>query len=63
MKDGAKRGLTLEEATQPALSEPGTEFQAWQDEQTRQAIKEADSGDFATPEEVKATIRKYVPHG
>ena len=40
-----------------------TDDQAWQDEQTRQAIKEADAGDFATAEELKATIQKFVPNG
>ena len=62
MKRTQKRPLTLEEATQPLTEEPSAGIRAWQDEQTRQAIREADAGDFATAEEVKAVIRRYVPH-
>ena len=36
--------------------------QVWQDEQTRKGIEEADSGDFVTAEELKATINKFVPN-
>ena len=54
---------TLDEATKPAASAPSAEIMAWQDEQTRQAVKEADAGDFATAEELKSTVRKFVPHG
>lgn len=59
----SKRPLTLDEATKPATAKPDAALEAWQDEQTRRAIKEADAGDFATAEEVKATVRKYVPRG
>ena len=61
LQDGVL-SLTLEEATQPLTEEPSAGIRAWQDEQTRQAIREADAGDFATAEEVKAVIRRYVPH-
>ena len=44
-------------------TKPDADLEAWQDEQTRKAIKEADAGDFATAEEVKATVRKHVPNG
>ena len=58
---------TLEEATKPVAKpmdiEPDAKLSAWQDEQTRLAIEEADAGDFATAEEMKATIRKFVPNG
>lgn len=55
--------LTLDEATKPTTTEPDAEVKAWQDEQTRQALKEADAGDFATAQELKATIRKFVRNG
>jgi hypothetical protein len=32
--------LTLDEATKQATTEPDVEVQAWQDEQTRQRLKE-----------------------
>lgn len=63
MKDTSKRPLTLDEATRPATTEPSAGVESWQDEQTRQAIREADAGDFATAEEVRATARKFVRHG
>ena len=52
---------SLDEATKPVTRAGGAKAQAWQDAQTRKALEEADAGDFATPEEVKATIRKFVP--
>lgn len=58
-----QRPLTTDEATKPAKSKPSAEIDAWQDEQTRRAIKEADAGDFATAEELKETVRKFVPSG
>lgn len=63
MNNTEKRPITLDEATLPVTEEPSAELQAWHDAETRQAIEEADVGDFATPEEVRAVIRKYVPHG
>ena len=63
MTGTTKRPLTIDEATKPVTIRPSAADQAWQDEQTRQAIKEADAEDFATAEELKATIRKFVPDG
>ncbi|MDD9902053.1 MAG: hypothetical protein OXT06_00645 [Rhodospirillaceae bacterium] len=54
---------TLEEATKPISVEPSADVEAWNDEQTRKAIEEADAGDFATREELIATVRKFVPNG
>ena len=58
-----QRPLTTDEATKPAKLKPSSEIDAWQDEQTRRAIKEADAGDFATADELKETVRKFVPNG
>ena len=63
MSDIKQKPLTLDDATKPAAVEPKADVMAWQDEQTLQAVKEADAGDFATAQEVKATVRKFVPHG
>lgn len=63
MADIAKRPLTMDEATRPGATAPDAGDQAWHDEETRKAIKEADAGDSAAAEQVKATVRKYVPHG
>ncbi len=62
-KTRTKRPLTLDEATKPTSAEPDADLEAWQDQKTRQAIKEAEAGDFATPEEVRTVVRKYVPDG
>jgi RHH-type transcriptional regulator, rel operon repressor / antitoxin RelB len=35
------------------------ELDLWQIEQTKQAISEADAGDFATPAELQAVLSKY----
>ena len=35
------------------------ELDLWQIEQTKQAIAEADAGDFATPAELQAVLTKY----
>ena len=35
------------------------ELDLWQIEQTKQAIDEADRGDFATPAELQAVLAKY----
>lgn len=60
MSSTAKRPLTLDEATKAAAGKPDPRNEAWHDEETRRAIKEAEAGDFATAEEVKATIRKFA---
>jgi len=63
MDDTTSKPLTPREATQPASEEPSAEIKAWQDAKVRAAIKAADAGDFATPEELTATIGKYLPNG
>ena len=63
MSDKEQKPMTLDQATKPVTKKPESELEAWQDEQTRKAIEEADAGDFATAEEMKATVRKFVPDG
>ncbi len=58
-----ERPLTIDEATRPVSTPASADVRTWHDEQTRQAIEEAEAGDFATAEELKTTVRKYVPHG
>ena len=52
-----------DEATKSATMRPSAPFEAWRDEETRRAIREADAASLVTPEEVKAIIREFVPHG
>lgn len=39
------------------------ELNEWQTNEVRQALKEADKGDFATEEEVEAVFAKWEKHG
>jgi len=59
----AKRSLTADKATKPVSAGPNADLEAWHDQKTRQAIKEAEAGDFATPDEVKRVVRRYIPGG
>ena len=63
MTDADQKPSKLDEATKPVTKKPSADVQAWHDKQTRKAIEEADAGDFATDEEVEATVRKFVPNG
>ena len=63
MNDTDQKPPTLEAASEPVTTSPDADVEAWQDEETRKAIVEADAGDFATAEEVKVTVRKFVPNG
>ena len=62
MDDTKHKPITRDEATQAKAKQPTAKVRTWQDKQTRQAIKEADAGDFATVEEMKSTVRKFVPN-
>ena len=53
--------LTVGAAAKPTADTPAADDHAWQDEQTRQALAEADAGDFASAEEVMSVVRKFVP--
>ena len=63
MASVSKRPLTIDEATRPVTTEPSADVRAWQDAKVRAAIKAADAGDFASEEEVRRVVQKYVPHG
>lgn len=39
------------------------ELNEWQLSEIQSAIKEADAGDFATPQELEATLAKWMDHG
>jgi predicted transcriptional regulator len=62
MKETAGVHLTLAEALRPVDGEPTPDMRAWQDAKVRSAIAAADAGHFASTEQVKAVVRKYVRH-
>ncbi len=37
------------------------DLESWQIEQIQQGLREADAGDFATPEEVEAAFARWAP--
>ncbi len=59
----SKPPLTVDEAINPTSEEPTAEVTAWQEAQIRRGIAAADAGKFVTDEELKAIVRKYLPHG
>lgn len=63
MTQDDKKPLKTSKAVEPAGVTPQKDDQAWHDELTRQAIREADAGDFATSAELKATVLKFVSVG
>jgi predicted transcriptional regulator len=60
MKTRTEPRPTLDELTRPAGAPRDSALQAWHDAETRKAMAEADAGDFATADEVTATVRKFV---
>jgi len=52
---GRKKGFLIAQAVEAYL-----ETQAWQVEETLEAIQEAEAGDFATDEELRAFRAKWV---
>ena len=55
--------ISFDDAVSPAQDEPAPDVVAWQTEQLKQRHKDADEGRFASPDAVKAVIRKFVPNG
>jgi predicted transcriptional regulator len=55
--------LTTEEAATPSPLEAAEEVRAWQVEKIKAGLKAADEGRFASPEAVRAVIRKFIPNG
>jgi predicted transcriptional regulator len=55
--------LSLDEAVFPAPVEPDADVRAWQDRKIKRGLSDADAGRFASPEAVKAVIKKFIPNG
>lgn len=59
-----KDQISIADAISPLPGdEPGADVLAWQVEKLRERHKAADAGRFASPEAVKAVIRKFIPDG
>ena len=61
MASVSKQPPTIDEATKPVTTKPSADVGAWQDAKVRAAIKAADAGEFASDEEVRRVVQKYVP--
>jgi predicted transcriptional regulator len=58
-----QKPISFDEATFPATEEPAADVGAWQAKQIKAGLKDADEGRFATTEEMKATLQKFIPIG
>ena len=52
--------ISIADMISPDTTEPSQEVLAWQAEQVRRGLKDADEGRFASPEAVEAVIQKYT---
>ena len=53
---------TAKEATSPVIGEATADVRAWQAEKIKR-VKAANEGRFASPQAVKAVVRKFIPNG
>jgi predicted transcriptional regulator len=58
-----QKPLSTDEAVLPSGHEVSAEVRGWQAEKIKSGLKAADEGRFASPEAVKAVIRKFIPDG
>ena len=54
---------TAKEATSPVIGEAIADVRAWQAEKIKAGLKAADEGRFASPQAVKAVVRKFIANG
>ena len=58
-----QKPLSSDEAIFPASNEVTSEVRAWQAAKIKAGLKAADEGRFASPDAVKAVVRKFIPNG
>jgi predicted transcriptional regulator len=58
-----QKPLSSDDAILPTSHEVTAEVRAWQAAKIKAGIKAADEGRFASPEAVKAVVRKFIPNG
>jgi hypothetical protein len=54
---------SLQDAILPSENEPAEDVIAWQVRKLQDRKKAADEGLFASNEDVKAVLRKFIPNG
>jgi predicted transcriptional regulator len=55
--------LSADEATSPVTEDASAEVRAWQRAKIKAGLKAADEGRFASPDNVRTTIQKFIPNG
>ncbi len=58
-----ERPLTFDEAAFPDKGTAGLDIDKWHIAKIKAGLKQADEGRFATSEQVKAVIQKFIPNG
>lgn len=58
-----QKPLSFDDAVFPATDEPSADVLAWQAEKIKAGLADADAGRFASKEEIRAIIQKFVPNG
>lgn len=58
-----RKPLSLDDATFPRMQDATADVRAWQAEKIKAGLKDADAGRFASREEVRSVIQKFIPNG
>jgi predicted transcriptional regulator len=58
-----ERPLTFDEAAFPDRGAVSMDIDTWHIAKIKAGLKQADEGRFATSEQVKAVIQKFIPNG
>ena len=58
-----QKPLTPTEAVTPSSTEATADVRLWQVRKIEAGLKAADEGRFASPDAVRAVIRKFIPNG
>lgn len=58
-----QKPLSFNDATAPEAQDAAPDVRVWQAEKVNAGLKAADEGRFASPEAVKAVVKKFIPNG
>ena len=58
-----QKPLSFDDATFTTPHEATADVRAWQAKKIQAGLKAADEGRFASSEEVKAVVQKFIPNG
>lgn len=55
--------MTAAEAIASSPIEASADLRVWQEKKIRAGLRDADAGRFATPEQVRTLVQRYIPSG